>query len=90
MSSRILTRTKAQKHLEEDDKEEAKEERQPKKVNQNPTKGKREEVANKEKLLELQSTIEKSIGARTRTTGQKNIESHAPMQGQGTNPSSIQ
>jgi hypothetical protein len=53
--------------------EDDKEEKIPKKAGRKPTKEKREEIANVRKLLGTQTTIERSLGTRTRTIKNRGI-----------------
>jgi hypothetical protein len=80
----ILTRKKAYQQLEEDDKEEEEmEEMLPKIVGKKPTK-KCEETTNKEKMLGIQTTINKTLIDGSKTT--KNPRENTLSQGRSHKP----
>jgi hypothetical protein len=79
LPSGILTHKKFHQLLKEEYKEGDKEkQKQPKRVGRKLAKGKREEETNKEKILGIQTTIEKSLGDGTRSV--KNPGVIAPSQ----------
>jgi hypothetical protein len=71
-----MTRMKAQQQIDEEDN---KEEQPPKRVGRKPAKDKRGEVADKEKSLGIQTTIESLLGAGIKSQSMKNTRSQAPL-----------